>query len=63
MTSGTNFPNVEALAAVVARSQIVVALPRVEIRHLPPGFDDADIAILDWIVAESRRGGRSFLPM
>ncbi len=42
----------DTLAAVIANSQIVVAEP---VRRLPAGFDDIDIAILDWIAAEGRR--------
>jgi hypothetical protein len=45
-------PDVETLAAVIGHSQIVVAAPR----QLPVDFD---IAILDWIIAESRFAGRS----
>jgi hypothetical protein len=29
--------------------------------RLPEGFDETDLAILDWIAAEGRRGSRSFL--
>ena len=54
-------PDVDTLAAVIAHSQIVVAAPRE--RRLPTGFDEADIAILDWIIAESRHLSRSYLPM
>jgi hypothetical protein len=53
-------PDVDTLAAVIAHSQIVVAVPR---ERLPAGFDEADIAILDWIIAESRHLSRSYLPM
>jgi hypothetical protein len=53
-------PDVDTLAAVIAHSQIVVAAP---CRRLPAGFDEVDIAILDWIVAETRYAGRSYLPM
>jgi len=53
-------PDVETLAAVIAHSQIVVAATR---RRLPAGFDEVDIAILDWIIAESRHLGRSYAPM
>lgn len=52
--------DVETLAAVIAHSQIVVAAPG---RRLPAGFDEVDIAILDWIIAESRQLSRSYLPM
>jgi hypothetical protein len=53
-------PDVETLAAVIAHSQIVVAEPA---RRFLAGFDEADLAILDWIIAESRLAGRSYLPM
>jgi hypothetical protein len=53
-------PDLDTLAAVIAHSQIVVAAPG---RRLPAGFDEVDIAILDWIVAETRYAGRSYLPM
>ena len=51
-------PDVDTLAAVIAHSQIVVTAPS---RRFLAGFDEADIAILDWIVAETRYGG--YLPM
>ncbi|HMK69627.1 MAG TPA: hypothetical protein VK442_01515 [Xanthobacteraceae bacterium] len=48
------------LIAAIAHSPIIVAAPA---QRLPDGFDDADLAILDWIVAEGRRLGSSALPM
>jgi hypothetical protein len=47
---------VEALVAAIARSPIVVARP---VTLLPDGFDEVDVAILNWIAAEARhlRGG------
>ncbi len=56
------YSDLETLAAVIARSQIVVAerMPR---RRLPAGFDEVDIAILDWIAAEDRRASLYLLPM
>jgi hypothetical protein len=53
------------LVAVIAHSQIVVPRP-VEPRPLscvPDGFDEVDLAVLDWIAAEGRRAGRNLLPM
>jgi hypothetical protein len=47
----------EMLAAAIARSPIVVARPAA---RLPAGFEDIDVAILDWIVAEARRIRRRF---
>ena len=55
-----------ALAAVVARSPIVVTRPRQPVwpaRRLPAGFDDVDAAILDWIAAEGRRAEHRFILM
>ena len=45
----------EFIAAAIARSPIVVAQPA---ERLPDGFDDVDVAILEWIAAEGRRIGR-----
>jgi hypothetical protein len=57
------------LAAIIARSQIVVPnaikpkiMPSVTPRRsLPAGFDDTDIAILEWIAAEGRRAARRLI--
>jgi hypothetical protein len=51
------------LAAVIARSQIIVREAVQSRRRLPSGFDDVDVAILDWIAAEGRRAGQSFVRM
>jgi hypothetical protein len=56
-------PNLETLTAVIARSQIVVSAPAAPARRLPAGFDDTDVAVLDWIVAEGRRLGRGLVQM
>jgi hypothetical protein len=51
---------------VIARSQIVVADPALRERlpqRLPSGFDEVDVAVLDWIAAEGRRAGRRYLPV
>jgi hypothetical protein len=53
-------PDLDTLVAVIAHSQIVVAEA---VRRLPAGFDDVDVAILDWIAAEGRRTGHSFVRM
>jgi len=53
---------VETLAAVIARSQIVVESPN-SAMPLPDCFDATDIAVLDWIVAEGRRLGRGLVQM
>jgi hypothetical protein len=56
------------LVAVIARSQIVVAwpepaAPRAVLPRLPEGFEDIDVAVLEWIAAEGRRSGRHFVHM
>ena len=53
----------ETLAAMIAHSQIVVVQPAKPTSRLPAGFDEVDICILDWIVAEGQRVGRSFVRM
>ncbi len=65
MKLGTDqrYPTIETLAAMIAHSQIVVVQPAKPARRLPAGFDDIDIAVLDWIAAEGRRLGRSLLRM
>ena len=56
-------PDPSVLSAVIAHSQIVVMLPAVIAQHLPAGFDDVDIAILEWIAAEGRRIRANYLPI
>ena len=60
MTATTDLDRAELaeIAAVIARSQIVVARPVIALR-LPAGFGAVDIAILEWIAAEGRRAGRT----
>jgi hypothetical protein len=60
MAINENPPDLDTLAAVIAHSQIVVVD---RVRRLPAGFDDVDVAILDWIAAEGRRAGRSYARM
>jgi hypothetical protein len=48
--------DLSAIAAVVARSPIRVTAPHSVRPDLPVGFGEADVAVLKWIVAESRRG-------
>jgi hypothetical protein len=43
---------IEAIAAAIARSPIVVPRPAT---LLPAGFDEVDLAILNWIAAEARQ--------
>ncbi len=70
--SEMQYPDCETLAAVIARSQIVVQKMRIVVpkaigpkapsrRLLPAGFDDADVAILEWIAAEGRRAARAIV--
>ena len=59
MKPSSDYSTIEALAAVIAHSQIVVAQPQRPMPSLPA--DDSDIAVLDWIAAEGRRLGRSIL--
>jgi len=60
---GTNFPDLNTLAAVIAHSQIVVETPaavRPLVDHpLPAGFGEADMVVLEWIAAEGRRFGHA----
>jgi hypothetical protein len=51
---------VEALAAAIARSPIVVPRPAA---LLPAGFEEVDVAILNWIAAEARHLRRGFALM
>ena len=56
------YADLETLAMVIARSQIVVARFGAAPARLPAGFDEVDVVILDWIAAEGRRAGRRYLP-
>jgi len=47
---------VEALVAAIARSPIIVLPP---VTLLPAGFEEVDVAILNWLAAEARRMRRS----
>ena len=64
MDIGREFSDLGTLAAVVAHSQIIVALTAADDRRvaengtLPDGFGDVDVAVLQWIAAEGRRVGR-----
>jgi hypothetical protein len=61
---GTEFSDLGTLVDVVARSPIAfsaTAVDRSPIRDhrpLPSGFDEVDVAVLEWIAAEGRRVGR-----
>jgi hypothetical protein len=51
---------VEELVAAIVRSPIIVARPAA---LLPAGFDEVDVAILNWIAAEARSLRRGFALM
>jgi hypothetical protein len=63
------FADLAAIASAIARSQIIfrriLAWPiRIARRFdLPSGFEDVDIAILEWIAAEGRRTRCDYLPL
>lgn len=68
--NGTEFSDLATIAALIAHSQIVVAqivvaapapLHRAfaDRPPLPPGFDEVDAAVLEWIAAEGRRVRRA----
>lgn len=46
-----------AIVALIASSPIRVAKPHAARHNLPAKYDDVDIAILEWIAAESRPAG------
>ena len=54
-----DWPDLDTLADVISRSQIKVPATGTNETGLPAGFDEADIAILEWIAAEGRRSGHS----
>jgi hypothetical protein len=54
-------PDLSVLCAVIAHSQIVMVLPFLTAQHLPLGFNDRDVAILEWIKAEGRHAKQSYL--
>jgi hypothetical protein len=56
-------PALDLIIAVIACSEIIAAAPSAKTISLPAGFDDVDAAVLNWIVAEGRRIGRSFARM
>jgi hypothetical protein len=47
------------LADVIAQSQIACTWSTAVAQSLPDGFDEVDIAILEWIAAEGRRARAS----
>jgi hypothetical protein len=52
--------SIETFAAVIATSQIMIARPAA---RLPAGYGDADVLILNWIVAEAGGIGRYLVRM
>jgi hypothetical protein len=52
-----NPTSLETIGAVIARSPIIVSRP---VTLLPPDFDEADLAVLNWLAAEGQRQRRSF---
>lgn len=50
----------EAVVATISRSPIVIASPTA---CFPAGYDEVDIAVLEWIAAEGRRTGRGIRVM
>ena len=52
--------SVETIATTIARSPIVVLPP---VTLLPAGFEEVDLAILNWLAGEARRMRRSFALM
>jgi hypothetical protein len=63
MKPGREYSTIETLATVIEHSQIVVVQRGNAAPRLPAGFDDLDIAVLDWIATEGRRLGRGLLQM
>jgi hypothetical protein len=50
-------PRLEALVALIAHSSIVIAEQRDPPARFLVGFEDVDIAVLNWIAGERRRLG------
>jgi hypothetical protein len=53
----TYYPDIATLTAMISHSQIVVPEPPRAFDCFPAGYEDIDVAILDWIAAEGRRVG------
>ena len=51
----TYYPDIATLAAMIAQSQIVAPEPPRYLEYFPVGYEEIDLAILDWIAAEGRR--------
>lgn len=61
--TGVGCSTFETISAVIAHSQIVVRGRSRTALRLPAGFEPTDIAILDWIAAQTWRSARRLLPM
>jgi hypothetical protein len=59
----TYYPDIATLAAMISHSQIVVPEPPRYLDCFPVGYEEIDLAILDWIAAEGRRAGRGLALM
>jgi hypothetical protein len=62
----TYYPDIATLAAMISHSQIVVPeTPRYLecFECFPVGYEEIDLAILNWIAAEGRRAGRGLALM
>ncbi len=59
----TYYPDIATLAAMVSHSQIVVSDPPQYTACFPAGYEEVDIAVLEWIAAEGRRVGRGLALM
>jgi len=55
-----NGPDLSTLTATIGHSQIVATLAAAA-QRFPVGFDDRDVAILEWIAVESCNARRSYL--
>jgi hypothetical protein len=65
-----DFADLAVIASAITRSQIIFRriLVRPVLRlarrfDLPPGFEDVDVRILEWIAAEGRRTRCDYLPL
>ena len=61
MRSSRNYisPDLSTLTVTIAHSQIIVTLAATQ--RFPAGFDDQDIAVLQWIAAEGHHAKGSRL--
>lgn len=57
-SDGVLCPDLGVSAVLITSSQTMMDGP---LKRLPAGFDEVEIAVLDWIAAEGRRAGRSIV--